>query len=97
MGLLRKFVSICSLYSVHFELWNIIQVIDERTQEIQESGGMAKLREKECGRRLAFLDLLLEMVEQGTLPKEDVRPEVDTFMFGVRKKFPFNLNCIQSL
>ncbi len=33
--------------------------------------------------RLAFLDFLLDLVEKGKLPKEDVRQEVDTLMFAV--------------
>jgi cytochrome P450 len=31
--------------------------------------------------RMAFLDLLLEMVDAGQMPLQDVQAEVDTFMF----------------
>ncbi len=38
-------------------------------------------------RRLAFLDMLLELVRKGEMEFNDVRPEVDTFMMEVCSSF----------
>lgn len=61
------------------------KVIEERSAEIKKYGGFKKMFHEqpkgETKKRLAFLDLLLDMVEQGHLTLQDVREETDTFMF----------------
>ena len=37
-------------------------------------------------KNLAFLDLLVECFEEGTIDKKGIREEVDAFMFEVRKR-----------
>jgi len=71
----------------YLNLINFLQVIEERSIEIRDHGGFAKMfHEQPKGKlkkRLAFLDLLLNMVEKGQLTLQDVCEETDTLMFEV--------------
>lgn len=58
------------------------ETIVQRKAMLEEYGGVKELRE--ATGRLAFLDLLLEMVENGKLTLKDVHDEVNTFMMEVR-------------
>lgn len=52
-----------------------IQVINEKLMERKEMNPL------EPGIKKAFLDLLLDIQAEGNLSYEDIREEVDTFMF----------------
>ncbi|KRX93607.1 Cytochrome P450 4V2, partial [Trichinella pseudospiralis] len=73
---------------LHSFTWKVIQ---ERREEVKQLGGWAKVLDRQMTdfemtsqkRRLAFLDLLLQIAEQGKLTDQDIREEVDTFMFEV--------------
>ncbi len=68
-----------------------IQVITERQADVERRVHDANTIIDNNGddepekrhQRLAFLDLLLNMVDKGLMPIEDVQSEVDTFMFEV--------------
>uniref|UniRef100_A0A8R1HW76 Cytochrome P450 n=1 Tax=Caenorhabditis japonica TaxID=281687 RepID=A0A8R1HW76_CAEJA len=53
-------------------------VIERKTKEFEESGGVDV---DGSNKKKAFLDMLIEMREDGGLVYEDLREEVDTFMF----------------
>lgn len=65
----------------------LLQVIVARRKMLQEAGGIEKLMEKKQAggthTRLAFLDLMLGMVEKGELDLEGLEEETNTFTFEV--------------
>lgn len=55
------------------------KVIDRKLREHDETDGMVVVEEE--SKKKAFLDMLIEKKEEGGLGYEDIREEVDTFMF----------------
>ncbi|CAD5231102.1 unnamed protein product [Bursaphelenchus xylophilus] len=60
------------------------RAIVQRRKVVDEAGGMEKLMEQERSdghSRMAFLDLMLDMMDKGQLDLEGIQEEVDTFTF----------------
>uniref|UniRef100_A0A914XXN3 Cytochrome P450 n=1 Tax=Panagrolaimus superbus TaxID=310955 RepID=A0A914XXN3_9BILA len=59
--------------------------IEKRKALIQAAGGLEKFMEEKNEssghRKMAFLDLMLQMVEKGDLDRDGLQEEVDTFVF----------------
>ncbi len=61
-------------------------MILERKKQADAAGGVSNLLERERAagtRRMAFLDLMLDMHTRGELPLSGIQEEVDTFTFEV--------------
>ncbi|CAD6193406.1 unnamed protein product [Caenorhabditis auriculariae] len=60
------------------------KAINARREKVEAAGGVQQLLAQETAegrRRMAFLDLMLEMNAKGELPMEGLQEEVDTFTF----------------
>ncbi|VDK54902.1 unnamed protein product [Gongylonema pulchrum] len=66
-----------------------------RKKLADEAGGVDKLLQKETAsgkRRMAFLDLMLDMHAKGDLPLQGIQEEVDTFTFEAHDTTSASMN-----
>ena len=72
-----------------------MKVIEERIEEIGENQRSSKEDNKDGDdddnlfrkRRMAFLDLLIQLSKDANFSRNDIQEEVDTFMFEVRDSY----------
>ena len=65
-------------------------VIRARARAVAEAGGVKALNESERERghsRMAFLDLMLDMMDKGEIDLAGIQEEVDTFTFEVCERY----------
>ena len=73
-----------------------MKVIDERIEEIGENQPSSNEDKKDGDddgnlfrkRRMAFLDLLIQLSKEANFSRNDIQEEVDTFMFEVSDSSP---------